>query len=48
LRSSIWPSSFRQAPSQTPCSSHIRNRRQQVEPSGYSSGPGAQHPQNPL
>lgn len=38
LRSSIWPSSFRQARSQTPCSSHIRNRRQQVEPSGYSSG----------
>jgi hypothetical protein len=38
LRSSIWPSSFRQARSQTPCSSHIRNRRQQVDPSGYSSG----------
>jgi hypothetical protein len=38
LRSSICASSFRQARSQTPCSSHIRNRRQQVEPSGYSSG----------
>ena len=38
LRWSIWPSSFRQARSQTPCSSHIRTRRQQVEPSGYSSG----------
>jgi hypothetical protein len=37
-RSSICASSFRQARSQTPCSSHIRNRRQQVEPSGYSSG----------
>ena len=24
--------------SQTPCSSHIRNRRQHVEPSGYPSG----------
>ena len=33
-----WLSSFRQARSQTPCSSHIRNRRQQVDPSGYSSG----------
>jgi hypothetical protein len=31
-------SSFRQAASQMPRSSHIRNRRQQVEPSGYSSG----------
>jgi hypothetical protein len=38
LRSSICASSFRQARSQTPCSSHIRSRRQQVEPSGYSSG----------
>ena len=38
LRSSIWASSFRHARSQTPCSSHIRSRRQQVEPSGYSSG----------
>jgi hypothetical protein len=37
-RWSIWPSSFRQARSQTPCSSHIRNRLQQVDPSGYSSG----------
>src|SRR5271170_6202470 len=37
-RSSIGASSFHQARSQTPCSSHIRNRRQQVEPSGYSSG----------
>jgi hypothetical protein len=38
LRSSICASSLRQARSQTPCSSHIRNRRQQVEPSGCSSG----------
>ena len=38
LRSSNWASSFRQARSQMPCSSHIRNRRQQVDPSGYSSG----------
>lgn len=37
-RSSICASSFCQARSQTPCSSHIRSRRQQVEPSGYSSG----------
>jgi hypothetical protein len=37
-RSSICASSFRQARSQTPCSSHIRNRRQHVEPSGYPSG----------
>jgi hypothetical protein len=37
-RSSIRASSFCQARNQTPCSSHKRNRRQQVEPSGYSSG----------
>ena len=30
--------SFCQAASQIPCSSHIRSRRQQVEPSGYCSG----------
>ena len=31
-------SSLCHAASQTPCSSHIRNRRQQVDPSGYWSG----------
>jgi hypothetical protein len=31
-------SSFRQAANHMPRSSHIRNRRQQVDPSGYSSG----------
>jgi hypothetical protein len=38
LRSSNSPSSLRHALSQTPCSSHIRSRRQQVDPSGYCSG----------
>jgi hypothetical protein len=38
LRSSMRASKACQARSQTPCSSHIRRRRQPVEPSGYSSG----------
>jgi hypothetical protein len=36
--SSNAPSNVRQALSQTPCSSHAFNRRQQVEGEGYSSG----------
>jgi len=38
LRSSNWPSRLRHALSQTPCSSHIRSRCQQVDPSGSCSG----------
>jgi hypothetical protein len=37
-RSSICPSNLCQTRCHTPCSSHIRNRRQQVEPFGYDSG----------
>ena len=37
-RSSSRESSFRHAACQTSCSSHLRNRRQQVDPSGYASG----------
>ena len=38
FRSSIWPSNLRHAFSHIPCSSQFRNRRQQVDPSGYGSG----------
>ena len=38
LRSSNCPSSFRHACNHTPCSSQLLSRRQQVDPSGYSSG----------
>jgi hypothetical protein len=38
LRSSNCPSNLRHAFSQMPCSSHILNRRQQVDPFGYPSG----------
>lgn len=38
LRSSNCPNSLRHAFSQIPCSSHILNRRQQVDPFGYSPG----------
>ena len=37
-RWSSMDSNFHQAACQTSCSSHIRNRRQQVEPSGCSGG----------
>jgi hypothetical protein len=37
-RSSICPSNLCQTRSHTPCSSHIRKRRQQVDPFGYSTG----------
>ena len=37
-RSSICPSNLCQTRCHTPCSSHIRNRRQQVDPFGYGSG----------